>query len=186
MDIGTWARTLAQGLNRRILMTLASLPVRAQLWTRDALATARTLPATIREQIRHWRGQTLTLPLEEQRALLAEFYERYEQLTELICDAAFCGTGEPFQQPYAALRSWLQRAYPHLRPYLCAHLNYDPSDEAVGLKARGQPTDAFEALFCFETLEALIQADEGDLIGRIERTRSALYRYADYIRQWLP
>jgi hypothetical protein len=50
---------------------------------------------------------------------------------------------------------------------------------------QGKPTDAFEALFCFETLAELIQADQGDLIGRIERTRSALYRYADYLRHWL-
>jgi len=161
-------------------------PVRVWRHTREVLATLRALTATVREQVRQWRGQTLALPVEEQRTLLAEFYERYEQLVEIICDAAFCETAEPFEPQYAALRAWLQCAYPHLRPYLIAHLNCDPSDEAIGLRTRGKPTDAFEALFCFETLEQLIRADTGDLIGRIERTRSALYRYADYLRQWLP
>jgi len=185
MGIENWARTLAQGFTRRLMHAVASLPLQVRLRTREALATLRALPDTIREQLRHWRGQTLALPIEEQRALLAEFYERYEQLAELICDAAFCENAEPFEEQYTALRPWLQRAYPHLRPYLIAHLNCDPSDEAVGLQTIGKPTDAFEALFCFETLGELIRADQGDLIGRIERTRSALYRYADYLRQWL-
>lgn len=185
MGIESWARTLAQGISRRLMHAVASLPLRAQRRTREALATLRALPATVREQLRQWRGQTVALPVEEQRVLLAEFYERYEQLVELICDAAFCENAEPFEAQYAALRPWLQRAYPHLRPYLIAHLNCDPSDEAVGLQAQGKPTDAFEALFCFETLGELLRADQGDLIGRIERTRSALYRYADYLRQWL-
>ncbi|GBC93411.1 hypothetical protein HRbin15_01902 [bacterium HR15] len=185
MGIENWARTLAQSLTRRLMHWISSLPVRARWHIREALSTLRTLPTTIREQVRQWRGQTVALPIEEQRALLAEFYERYEQLVEIICDAAFCENAAPFEAQYAALRPWLQRAYPHLRPYLIAHLNCDPSDEAVGVQTQGKPTDAFEALFCFETLEALIRADQGDLIGRIERTRSALYRYADYLRHWL-
>ncbi len=185
MGIENWARTLAQGLTRRVMHAVASLPLRARRHLCETLATLRALPTTIREQLRQWRGQTIDLPLEEQRALLAEFYERYEQLVELICDAAFSNTAEPFEAQYATLRPWMRRAYPHLRPYLIAHLNCDPSDEAVGLLLNGKPTDAFEALFCPETLEELIRADQGDLIGRIERTRSALYRYADYLRQWL-
>lgn len=185
MGIESWARTLAQGILRRVMHAVASWLrwARWRIW--DTIATLRTLPATVQEQIRQWRGQTIALPVEEQRVLLAEFYERYEQLVELICDAAFCENAEPFEAEYAVLRPWLQRAYPRLRPYLIAHLNHDPSDEAVGLQAQGKPTDAFEALFCFEKLEALLRADQGDLIGRIERTRSALYRYADYLRQWL-
>jgi hypothetical protein len=185
MGIQSWARTLAQGLTRRWLIGVASAGARLRHRWRATLETIHALPATIREQVRQWWGQTLDLPLEEQRALLAEFYERYEQLVELICDAAFSGTAEPFEAKYAELRPWLQRAYPHLRPYLIAHLNCDPSDESVGMQAMGKPADAFEALLCFDTLDALIRADQGDLIGRIERTRSALYRYGDYLREWL-
>jgi len=185
MGIESWARIIAQGIARRWAHALALLPVKVQRRAREAWATLRALPETIREQVRLWRGQTIAIPVEEQRVLLAAFYERYEQLVELICDAAFAGTAEPFEAQYATLRPWLQRAYPALRPYLIAHLNCDPSDEAIGLQAQGKPTDAFEALLCFETLAELIQADRGDLIGRIERTRSALYRYADYLRHWL-
>jgi hypothetical protein len=42
-----------------------------------------------------------------------------------------------------------------------------------------------EALFAAETVEEILRHDQGDLIGRLERARSALYRYADYLREVL-
>jgi hypothetical protein len=99
----------------------------------------RSLPETAYEQIRHWRGKSVEFPIEEQRALLAEYYERFERLAELICDAAFAGEGAPFQQEYAEARRWLLRAYPHLKPYLTAHLNCDPSDAEFGKRTLAKP-----------------------------------------------
>jgi hypothetical protein len=95
----------------------------------------------------------------------------------------FAGEGAPFQQQYAEVRRWLQRAYPHLKPYLTAHMNCDPSDAEFGRRVAGKPTDAMEALFIAETLDEVIRNDQGDLIGRLERARSALYRYSDYLRE---
>jgi len=62
-------------------------------------------------------------------------------------------------------------------------LNCDPSDAEFGKRTAGKATDAMEALFIAETLDEVIRNDQGDLIGRLERARSALYRYGDYLRQ---
>jgi hypothetical protein len=179
MGMIVWARTLAQGIRKGVLQVQA---IGRVYWTR-AHTVWQSLPETAREQIRHWRGAGVAFPIEEQRALLAEYYERFERLAELICDAAFAGEGAPFQQEYAQVRRWLLRAYPHLKPYLTAHLNCDPSDAEFGQRVAGKPTDAMEALFVAETLDEVIRYDQGDLIGRLERARSALYRYGDYLRE---
>ncbi len=179
MGLLFWARAFAQGVWERRIQAQTALRVR---WLR-AIAVVKSLPETAREQIRHWRGNSVEFPIEEQRVLLAEYYERFEQLAELICSAAFAGEGAPFQAQYAALRRWLQRAYPPLKPYLTGHLNCDPSDAEFGLRTVGKPTDAMEALFAAETIEDILRYDQGDLIGRLERARSALYRYADYLRE---
>ncbi|MCL6535988.1 MAG: hypothetical protein K6U77_07950 [Armatimonadetes bacterium] len=179
MGMIVWARTLAQGIRKGVLRAQTAGHI---YWTRTR-AVWRSLPATAYEQIRHWRGASVEFPIEEQRALLAEYYERFERLAELICDAAFAGEGAPFQQEYAEARRWLLRAYPHLKPYLTAHLNCDPSDAEFGRRTAGKATDAMEALFVAETLDEVIRYDQGDLIGRLERARSALYRYGDYLRE---
>jgi hypothetical protein len=179
MGMIVWARTLAQGIRKGVVSVQMAGHI---YWTRTR-AILRSLLATAYEQIRHWRGKSVGFPIEEQRALLAEYYEQFERLAELICDAAFAGEGAPFQQQYAEVRRWLQRAYPHLKPYLTAHMNCDPSDAEFGRRVAGKPTDAIEALFIAETLDEVIRNDQGDLIGRLERARSALYRYSDYLRE---
>jgi len=174
MSVPLWARALAHGIWRGYVYTQTALRLG---WTR-----LNTLISSFRNRVRLWHAEPCTFPIEEQRLLLAEYYEQFERLAELICDAAFAGEGEPFQEEYAQLRRWHLRAYPHLKPYLIAHMNLDPSDAEFGLRVAGKPTDAIEALFIAETLEQLLQHDEGNLIGRLERARSALYRYGDYLR----
>ncbi|MCS6923085.1 MAG: hypothetical protein NZM10_01775 [Fimbriimonadales bacterium] len=179
MGIGVWARALAQGLWQRRVQ--AQTAIRVGLLRATALL--KSLPETAREQYRHWRGKSVNFAVEEQRMLLAEYYAQFERLAELICDAAFAGEGAPFQEEYARLRGWLQRAYPALKPYLTAHMNLDPSDAEFGMRIAGKPTDALEALFIAETVDEILRHDQGDLIGRLERARSALYRYSDYLRE---
>ncbi|MCX7925347.1 MAG: hypothetical protein N2554_05995 [Fimbriimonadales bacterium] len=179
MGMILWARAFAQGVWERRIQAQTAIRVGLLRTT----AVLRSLPETAREQIRHWRGKSVEFPIEEQRVLLAEYYDRFEQLAELICDAAFAGAGEPFQEQYATLRRWLQRAYPQLKPYMTGHMNCDPSDAEFGMQVLGKPTDAMEALFAAETVEDILRHDQGDLIGRLERARSALYRYADYLRE---
>ncbi len=179
MGMIVWARTFAQGIRKGVWRAQTAGRI---YWTR-AQGVWRSLPETAREQMRHWRGKSVEFPIEEQRALLAEYYERFEQLAEQICDAAFAGEGAPFQEQYAQARRWLLRAYPQIKPYLTAHLNCDPSDAEFGRRIAGRATDAMEALFIAESLDAVIRNDQGDLIGRLERARSALYRYSDYLRE---
>ncbi len=181
MGLITWARTFAQGIGKG----LWQLGLHLRIALLKAVAVLSALPETIRDQVRQWRGQTVELPIEEQRLLLAEYYTHFEQLSELICDCAFAEQGTPWQAEYARLRKWFQRAYPQIRPYLTAHLNCDPSDAEFGLHTVGRPTDAMEALFCAETLDEILHHDNGHLIGRLERARSALYRYGDYLRTYL-
>lgn len=175
------ARTWTVGLRKSLWQTGINLRI-AQM---KAVAVVIALPETIRDQIQQWRGQTVQLPIREQQTLLAEYYTHFERLAEIICDAAFAEDGEPWQAEYQHLRKWLERAYPQLRPYLTAHLNCDPSDNEFGLRTAGRPTDAMEALFCAETLDEILRYDGGHLIGRLERVRSALCRYGDYLRAYL-
>jgi hypothetical protein len=179
MGLLLWARTLAQGFWERRLRAQATI----RLGLLRAGTFVQSLPDTVQEQIRHWRGVSVEFPVEEQREMLAQYYDRFEQLAELICDAAFAGEGAPFQARYEALRHWLQRAYPPFKPYITAHLNFDPSDAEFGMRVAGKSTDAMEALFLAETVDEILRYDEGALIGRIERARSALYRYGDYLRE---
>ncbi len=178
MDIAAYVRAIAHSTATAIAKALVGIRVTGL----RASAVLRDLPYTAREQIRQWRGRSLALPVEEQRQLLAEFYDKFEQLSDVICDAGYAGQGAPFQERYAALRKWLMRAYPPLKPYLTAHLNHDPSDAEFGLRTIGQLTDPIEALFCAESLDTVLELDGGHLIGRLERARSGIYRYADYLR----
>lgn len=179
MGLLLWVRTWAQGIWERRLKAQATI----RLGLLRVGSFVYSLPDTVREQIRHWRGASVDFPVEEQREMLAHYYDRFEQLAELICDAAFAGEGAPFQEHYAELRRWLQRAYPPLKPYITAHMNFDPSDAEFGMRLAGKPTDAMEALFLAETVDEILRHDEGALIGRLERARSALYRYGDYLRE---
>lgn len=178
MGITTYVRAIAHSAANATVRVLVSIRVAGL----RVSALLRDLPCTTREQIRQWRGQSLALPVEEQRQLLAEFYDKFERLSDVICDAGYAGQGAPFQERYAELRKWLMRAYPLLKPYLTAHLNQDPSDAEFGLRTVGQPTDPIEALFCAESLDTVLELDGGHLIGRLERARSGIYRYADYLR----
>lgn len=118
----------------------------------------------------------------EKQAELADFYENYEELVELICDAANYGSNEKMANRYDELRTYMQINYHPLRDNVAAYLELAPQDNVSALDLYGKPSDAFEALFAAPTLAEQIRTDDGHLIGRIMRTRKALNRYADYLR----
>ncbi|MDW8106395.1 MAG: hypothetical protein RMK45_02835 [Armatimonadota bacterium] len=175
MSVPLWMRALAHGIWKGYVCAQTAVRLRLKR-TLSAWRCAAALPRSCRTAAREF-------PVEEQRLLLAEYYEQFERLAELVCDAAFAGEGAPFQEKYAQLRRWHLCAYPQLKPYLTAHMNHDPSDAEFGLRVAGKPTDAIEALFIAETIDEILRYDEGNLIGRLERARSALYRYGDYLRE---
>lgn len=178
MDVFAIARAIF-GETRRLLwkgiLTLRAVGLKV-------MASGRAMPEIVTEGIRSWRGQTLAIPIAEQRQLLAEFYEKFEDLVELICDAGYAGDATDFQSRYESIRAWMLRAYPLLKPYISAHLVHDPSDAEFGLETIGRPTDACEALFCAERLSTVLEKDGGHLISRLERAQSGVFRYSDYLR----
>lgn len=114
---------------------------------------------------------------------LMRFYERYEDLVELLCDAAQYGPDTRMEQRYDELRSFMLRSYGSVRPYVVAYLDIDVSDVRLPADLNGQATDAFEALYIAPTLQEQLRGDDGNLIGRIMRTREALNRYAEQLRR---
>lgn len=94
-------------------------------------------------------------------AALPEFRDRYCDLVELICDAAYAGIEPWMRDAYPERAARFRNAYESARPFV------DPLLE-------GDPGDGFEKLFAPETLDALIAADGGELIARLGRTQAAL------------
>jgi hypothetical protein len=121
-------------------------------------------------------------PRERQEELI-RFYDRYETLVETLCDSAQYGPEGKLETRYEELRTWMQANYPALRRYVAAYLSYDPRDAARSLDLHGSGRDAYEALFAANTLEEFLRSDDGQMIARIERTREALSRYGEHLRQ---
>jgi hypothetical protein len=113
--------------------------------------------------------------VDERRDDLVRFYERYEDLVEVLCDAAQYGPNPKLTRQYADLRRWMQEHYPRVRPFLLAYLRDDLSSGDTG--------DAFAGLVSEETLDAFLDRDDGLMISRITRTREALNLYGEHLRQ---
>lgn len=121
---------------------------------------------------------------ERQRDLLT-FYEDYEALVEVLCDAANYGPTPKLEAKYQRLRETVRPSYEAVRPFAVAYLRYSADDAAQGLAHRAPCRDAFEALFVAPDLEKFLQADDGSMISRIMRTREALNLYGEHVRQLL-
>ncbi|MGV3618930.1 MAG: hypothetical protein ACO1SV_26690 [Fimbriimonas sp.] len=121
--------------------------------------------------------------VQERQDDLVRFYERYEELVETLCDSAQYGPTPKLERSYAGHREWMLGVYPGVRPFVIAFLRREPEDEAFGVEAAGQPTDAFEALVVAEDLGRFLQIDDGGMISRITRTREALNLYGEHLRQ---
>jgi hypothetical protein len=118
----------------------------------------------------------------QRQADLVSFYSGYEQLVEILCDAAQYGPEPSLESRYDDIRIWMQATYPSVRPCVVAYLQYEVSDAQRSLDWLGQSGDAFETLFAAPTLEEFLRVDDGGMILRIERTRKALGLYADHLR----
>lgn len=104
---------------------------------------------------------------------LSTFYTQYEDLVEVLCDAAQYGPTPKLVRQYEAHRVWMHANYPRLRPFLGAFLRMDT--EELG--------DGFEALVAAEDLATFLATDDGHMIARITRTREALNLYGEHLRQ---
>ncbi len=111
--------------------------------------------------------------VEDRQQALIIFYQEYETLVETICDSAQYGPTPHLERKYQAQRQWMISNYGLVRRYVIAYLRMHIEDDG----------DAFEALFIMESLELLLQSDDGNMISRIMRTREALNLYGDHLRQ---
>ncbi|MFZ4506945.1 MAG: hypothetical protein ACOYON_04520 [Fimbriimonas sp.] len=108
---------------------------------------------------------------QERQAELARFYERYEDLVDVLCDAAQYGPNPSLEGRYTALRAWVHRAYAEVQPFVACYL-----------REAGTP-DPFLALAQEDSLSDALLKDDGHLILRITQTREALTLYAEHLRQ---
>lgn len=101
---------------------------------------------------------------EREKAVLLPFYDRFDDLTGLVCLAAQEGVTPVREAKYQAARQWFINACP------------SGVGEWAGpfLEAEGAQSDAFAHFWTSPTLDALLQNDGGDLIVRMEQTQNAL------------
>ncbi len=121
--------------------------------------------------------------VEERRHELLKFYAHYEDLVEVICDAAQYGPTPRLEAHYADLRQWMRAGYVSVKPYIMAYLRVAVEDAAACLRMSDSGGDAFEALCAAEDLSEFLREDDGNMIFRITRTREALNLYGEHLRQ---
>jgi hypothetical protein len=105
-----------------------------------------------------------------------QFEERYQDLVNLLCDAARYGVSEEDNARFIELRDWLIQNYDDHRPGLISHLLSEPDDSVPAGDGR-RARDAFESLFLPKSVDAIINSE--NVILRIMRTRCALDAYRD-------
>ncbi len=149
-----------------------------------SLANRRLISALNRsEKIERERTRVAGPTIAQRRADLLAFYELYEEVVEVLCDAAQYGPASKLDERYLALRDSIVRGYAPVRPFVIAYLRFSTDDAELGMKLTGKSTDAFEALVGAPTLEEFIRLDDGGMISRITRTREALNLYGEHLRQ---
>jgi hypothetical protein len=121
--------------------------------------------------------------VQERQQELVRFYRHYEELVEVLCDAAQYGPTQKLETQYAALKHWMDLNYPPVRRYVVAYLQFSVEDAQQSLDMQGRTADAFEALVAAPDLETFLKNDDGAMISRINRTRDALNLYGEHLRQ---
>jgi hypothetical protein len=155
--------------------TLRRIPLKLAILLQEA--------QEVREEEERERVRAKGPCLEDRLEDLQRFYARYEQLVEVLVESAQGGITPALEAEYERQRVWMQLNYPDIRKYVVAYLQYESGDAAQNYQLEGHSGDAFEALFAALTLEAFRKADDGNMISRIVRTRTALSLYGEHLRQ---
>ena len=128
------------------------------------------------------KDRSAFLAVQSRQIELNEFISNYENLIEVLCDAAQFGAESKLERIYQETRRRVQVQYVDLRPFLISYLEFVPNDGEAGLKLWGRPLDAFEALVAAADLDQFFELDDGNMISRINRTREALSMYGEHLR----
>ncbi|MEQ1936233.1 MAG: hypothetical protein ABL962_20450, partial [Fimbriimonadaceae bacterium] len=125
-----------------IMRRVARIPIKLKLAWRDWVEAREvtTIP---------------TVPTARERQdTLIEFYGHYEDLVEVLCDAANYAPTPALEARYSRQRDWMQANYDHVRPFALAYLRFDVKDAGQTMELEGSYGDAFEALFAAPSLES--------------------------------
>lgn len=152
---------------------------RPYLW---AARATRTFAIWVRDRfslVAHWLLER-TDPLaqyQRQREQFLAFYDRYEQLVDVLCWAARDTVHDGCDERYQQVRSWLIEHYAPVRQALA------PFIQQVNAEHYGnRHEDPFEKLFAPKQVMQVIEQDEGDLLDRIIITREIVARYDAHLR----
>ena len=155
-----------------------------------ALHWVSRIPIRARLRVKDWQeekveaqGEPMLFILQQRQQDLVSFYTHFENLIEILCDAAQAGPTYKLENAYQEERRWMQTHYFMLRSYVVAYLKLESEDAEQGIALQGYASDAFQALFAATDLDCLVKADDGNMISRIIRTREALNSYAEHLRQ---
>ena len=133
-------------------------------------------------KINHFRTGPNRAEVAERLGDLTAFSDRYEDLVEVLCNAAQFGTNAKAERNYTDIRAEYLRRYASIRTMLTAFLEISPDDEASGIKLMGRPLDAFELLVAPKSIEEFLTCDDGNMISRLTRTQEAITKYRDHLR----
>ena len=127
---------------------------------REGLANAAAVPAAKPTALSAPSGRTAG-----EKAVMEAFYNRYDDLTGLICLAAQEGVTSAREARYQRERAWFLRTYPDVCEFLGAFL---PAE------AKHNACDPFACFWTPPSLSDLLQSDDGTFIARMETAQTAL------------
>lgn len=114
---------------------------------------------------------------QRQREQFLAFYDRYEQLVDVLCWAARDTVHDGCDEQYQQVRRWM------LDNYAPIHRALKPFIRRVVAESDGDlRKDPFEHLFAPAHVMQVIEQDDGDLLGRIILTREIVTRYDAHLR----
>jgi hypothetical protein len=118
----------------------------------------------------------------ERYSQLREFEDQFEDLLDLVISAAQLGISAKIESKYDQLRAYMRDHYQIVKPFLSAYLQSSPEDSHFGLIHFQYPTDALETFWIADSLQQLVGLDDGEMIDKIMRSRSAIALYSEHLR----
>ena len=112
---------------------------------------------------------------------LVKFELHLTEIAELMVLTQRFGPSNSSQAKYESLRNNLIDLYTKLRPFLLAYLRFDLEDERVGLRTIGSGTDAFQAIWVWESLSGFLTSDDVFFRDRVARAQDAIRDYTEHL-----
>ena len=112
---------------------------------------------------------------------LISFELNFVELVELMEQSQRYGISNGDNSRYGSLKQFLSGTYRDLRPFLLAYLRLDIEDERIGLRTLGHGTDAFEAIWAYESLQDFVETHDVFFRDRVARALDAIKDYTEHL-----